>query len=242
MSKIKKYLTSQIGRSFVTNEGYTATIVDGGSKRDRVMIIIDGNIFSVSFSNLVNGTVKNPFHKSVCGVGFVGVGKYLRRTHKDAYAKWSSILHRCYYQEYIDKQPTYRDVTVCEEWHNFQNFAKWYYLKYPRSGDFPEIDKDLKSGHKKEYSPSTCIFVTKKLNSFMSNNYKNNTSGCIGVDFYKPRGTWRARIEIDGKRNILDILSQEMTLVLRIGKQGVLKQEDGEHFILLIMKKMLSKT
>ena len=38
----------------------------------------------------------------------------------------------------------YLDVTVCEEWHNFQNFAKWFYENYYEiSGEKMRLDKDI---------------------------------------------------------------------------------------------------
>lgn len=33
------------------------------------------------------------------------------------------ILERGYSKLWKEKHPTYEDVYVCEEWHNFQNFA-----------------------------------------------------------------------------------------------------------------------
>ena len=76
------------------------------------------------------GKIKNPYDKEVYGVGYLGVGEYKSRgedgKQTKVYQAWTNMLKRCYDPYYINKYPTYINCYVCELWHCFQNFAKWY--------------------------------------------------------------------------------------------------------------------
>lgn len=116
--------------------------------------------------------VKDHFLPSVYGVGFFGVGNFkatCKGRNTTAYNKWLRMIQRCYDKTYHDKSPTYRDCTVCEEWHNFQNFAKWFYENYPNDGKDYQLDKDIKVDGNKLYSPDTCMFVSALENSVKAN-------------------------------------------------------------------------
>lgn len=114
-------------------------------------------------SSIKSGSVKDKLHPSVCGVGFIGVGKYKRNDSK-AYHIWKGMLARCYSHKKQKRQPTYIGVTVCKEWHNFQNFAKWFYDNYIEGFD---LDKDIKQieVENKTYSPDACEFVSRSKNN-----------------------------------------------------------------------------
>ncbi len=110
------------------------------------------------------GQVRDKMIPSVCGVGFLGSGKYTVTKHGKLtlwYRKWHSMLSRCYLYSQFSKRKGYEDCYVCEEWHNFQNFAKWVEVNYPKDGSNYELDKDIKIKGNKVYSPNTCLFVSK---------------------------------------------------------------------------------
>lgn len=170
----------QVGDVFTNNEGDKGTIVEliSGTKvvkRKAVIMFEDGTKISVRTPKLNTGSWKNPNKPVVCGVGFIGIGDF-NTLHKGcssrAYVKWNSMLRRCYAvgsEEYIG----YGDagVVVCKEWHNFQNFAEWFYNKDTPSAKL-QLDKDLKYPEGftgKLYSPSTCCLVSSKVNSMMAN-------------------------------------------------------------------------
>ena len=85
------------------------------------------------------------------------------------YQKWLSMLKRCYSVKYQNRQPTYIGCTVCKEWLLFSNFRKWMEAQTWKG---MELDKDIIVYNNKIYSPSTCCFVTKEINSLL-NNHKN---------------------------------------------------------------------
>ena len=107
------------------------------------------------------------------GIGYIGDGKYKSRDENKkktkAYNTWGHMLRRCYDPYYLNEHPTYRDCIVCEEWHNFQNFAKWFYENYYECNDEQmQLDKDILIKGNKIYSPNTCILVPKRINSLFT--------------------------------------------------------------------------
>ena len=112
-------------------------------------------------SHITRGAVKDLLFKSVYGVGFYGINKGLEidfNVERSAYSTWYGMMLRCYSSKYRAKFPTYELVTICNEWHDFQNFARWYSDNYIKGN---ELDKDIKQKGviEKEYSPETCLFV-----------------------------------------------------------------------------------
>lgn len=85
------------------------------------------------------------------------------------YQKWQKLLERCYSEPYTQRKPSYREVTVCDEWLTFSNFRKWCIEQEKEVGDISklELDKDLLGNGSKTYSPSTCCFLLKKVNMFI---------------------------------------------------------------------------
>lgn len=95
-----------------------------------------------------------------------------------AYRAWMHILARSYSKNYHEKQPTYKGVTVCDEWLLFSNFRKWWMTNYIEGY---HLDKDLLILSNKIYSPETCIYVPQWLNSFTINNTASRGKYKIGV-------------------------------------------------------------
>tara|TARA_R110000764_G_scaffold89387_1_gene170896 strand:+ start:1201 stop:1839 length:639 start_codon:yes stop_codon:yes gene_type:complete len=118
---------------------------------------------------VITGKIKDPLHPYRYDIGFVGIGKHtpsLKGKTSKAYRAWSNMLTRCYRGSYAEKNPTYKDCTVCDEWHDFQNFASWF------NGNYTEglhLDKDIKTEGNKVYSPLTCLFVSPADNAIKAN-------------------------------------------------------------------------
>jgi len=178
-------------RSFTTKEGYTCILTDYGTKPGYVTCCILDYSFEAIVSNIRRGTVKYPFHASVYGNGFIGVGPFSRKSHEKVYETWRGIIERVYSLKLHTGRPTYKDVTVCKEWLNLQNFGKW--MESSNYKDGWELDKDLLSGDSKIYSPETCIFIPPELNTFLATKYSNNASGYIGVYWHKRQCRWIAQ-------------------------------------------------
>lgn len=119
------------GEVYKTKEGYNLIVHDYVDFRNIWVKFEDHEsyVFKTTGKNLREGVISNPFHKSVCGVGCYGVGKYLAKVENKntiEYQSWRDMLRRCYNDKVKEKQTSYKGVTVCDEWLNFQNYALWF--------------------------------------------------------------------------------------------------------------------
>ena len=140
---------------------------------------------NTSYGNFKKGEITNPYDKTVYGYGYVGEGKYNRKDNHNRYEKWSKMIRRCYDPYELNKRPTYINCFVCDEWLNFQNFAKWYEENYYEVKDeIMALDKDILYKNNKIYSPKTCIFVPKRINSLFIRSDASRGEYPIGVSYY----------------------------------------------------------
>ena len=153
------------GTIFETNNCGSVKVIQ---YRDRmnvdVMFIATGTKVVARSFHLRSGSVKDNNYISVLGVGYLGVGEHrakIKGAMTEKYTAWVNMLRRCY----LDEHPTYKDCTVCVEWHDFQVFAEWYENNYPVDGKKYAIDKDIKIDGNKIYSPDFCIFVSQRENN-----------------------------------------------------------------------------
>lgn len=163
-----------VGDKFINsdNEAYTVTHID--SCKEVYVEFTDGTVLKVTSIHAASG-VRNYNSKTVHGVGFTGYGKYSKSTHEKLYFKWSSMLRRGYSEDYKIKKPTYKDVTVCDLWHNFQNFAEWASSRADYIDGW-EIDKDILIPNNKVYCPEACCFVPRVINcTIRSSSLKDKT-------------------------------------------------------------------
>jgi len=132
-----------------------------------VRFIKTNHLVTTHSCSITNGQVKDPFYPRVFGVGYNGIGKYSNSINgkaTPAYTRWKDMLRRCYCKNTKHMQSSYKYVVVCDEWHDFQNFAPWFYRN---NIDGFDLDKDFLSGENKIYSPSTCCFLSPKHNSML---------------------------------------------------------------------------
>lgn len=94
------------------------------------------------------------------------------------YRTWKSILSRCYSGACHKRQPTYVGCTVVDEWKTFSNFKSWMETQ---DWEGKQLDKDLLVEGNKEYGPDTCVFVTRSVNSFMTDSKANRGDLPTGV-------------------------------------------------------------
>lgn len=106
-----------------------------------------------------------------------------------AYQAWIGVLARAYDAKFHAKKPTYSGVKVCDEWHSFMSFRKWW---LENQVDGWELDKDILSDAG-VYSPETSIFVPAWLNLFTTDSGAARGAYPIGVVFRKDAGRFRAR-------------------------------------------------
>lgn len=105
-----------------------------------------------------------------------------------SYAKWKSILQRCYDAKFKLTHPSYKDCKVCNEWLFFSNFKKWFDENYIEGYD---LDKDILVSGNNIYSPQTCCFVPHHINTLIRKfNYKGKYLP-TGISFDKIRNQYK---------------------------------------------------
>ena len=119
-----------------------------------------------------------------------------------AYRAWVSMLERGHSEQFLEKNPTYSDVTVCRDWHSFSAFRTWWLDNYLECG---RLDKDLLVVGNREYSPWSCLYIPQWLNKFTTASGAGRGDLPIGVSFCNQTGKYRSdcRNPITGKKNRL---------------------------------------
>ena len=222
--KHKNY-KSKLGAKVTTSEGYSCEIIEYIAW-DNCKVLLDGNIIieNVRYESFNKGMIKNHYKKSVYGIGYLGEGKYktsFNGKHTKYYTKWRSMLGRCY--DEIQSSSTYGAVTVCEEWHNFQNFAEWFYENYIESF---ELDKDIICSDCKIYSPETCCFVPQEINKLFTK--RDNKRGALPIGVCSSgHNTFIAQFSFGtGKQKYLGSFNtfEEAFQVYKVAKEQYIKE------------------
>lgn len=138
-----------------------------------------------TYQSFKNGLIKCPYEPKVLGIGYIGEGKYKSKENGKntrVYKTWKNMLQRCYDSKYHEEKPTYINCSVSEEFHNFQNFGEWdEYNFYQIEGQQMCLDKDILVKHNKLYSPDTCIYVPKTINSLFVKRQNDRGKSAIGT-------------------------------------------------------------
>lgn len=95
---------------------------------------------------------------------------------------WRNMIIRAYSKSVHKARKTYCGVTVCTEWLTFSKFKAWM---EQQDWEGKQLDKDLLSEVNKIYSPETCVFISRELNSFLSVKTTKTTDLPLGVHRYR---------------------------------------------------------
>lgn len=175
------------------NQGCLMKIVEYNKSNDIIVEFQDDHKTRVRtiYANFKSGSIKNPYYPSVYGVGIIGT-KYPRsvncRNIKE-YETWRHILRRCYDSELKGRQPTYNNVSCCEEWLSYENFYEWLH-KQPNFDKWYEgkrwaVDKDIFTKRNKVYSPENCCLVPQNVNCLFLKREAERGKYPIGVRYTK---------------------------------------------------------
>lgn len=159
----------------------------------------------------------------VCGVGIndlrsltsttIEIGEGGKRRRKTTwrcpfYAVWVDMLKRGYSKNLKARYPSYIGVEVCDEWLTFSNFKRWM---EQQDWAGKQLDKDLLVRGNKIYSPTTCIFVSKQVNTFLLECTAARGLYLIGVSWHSRDHKFTARCQnpFSGKRESLGYFDSE---------------------------------
>lgn len=234
----------EVGHVFVTNQGYECEVIEYNGAFDVLVMFNDeyGCLLKCESAQLNRGSLKNPYHPTVEGVGFMGVGSYKSRVggvFNKSYTTWVNMIRRCYSGD--KKHIHYQDVTVYVEWHNYQNFAKWF---DENSVIDHEIDKDLLFEGNRQYHPSKCTFVPHWLNSLFFVRTRGSSSDLPqGVSFRKSSGRYLVQLSTSysdryiGSFNTLD----QAHFAYLVAKHAHVKKMISENFVPDQVKEQVQK-
>lgn len=187
--------TSRIGEKNTNNQGIEMIIINYINSKNILIQFLDEYkaIVKTQYYDFKKGRVSNPFYKGVCHIGFLGVGKFKFNNKSKVAVIWRSMLIRCYDERHRNNNPTYKNCTVCDEWHNFQNFAEWFENNYyDVDNQQMQLDKDILHKGNKVYSPENCVFVPNNINSLFIKCDKTRGQFPLGVSYDKLHGIFRA--------------------------------------------------
>lgn len=206
---IDKHRQIKLGEERLNNDGDLMKLVEYNGSTSVTIEFQDEfkHRTTTWYANFKKGTMKNPYHKLLYGRGYIGVGPYeqtINRKSTREYDMWRRMFDRCY----SGKQPAYDDCEVCEEWWNFQNFAKWYrehYYEIP--GQNMQVDKDWLRVGNRIYCPENCCIVPQIINTCLLTHTKHNESNIPNGVSITTSNRYKARCSVEGKRKDLGTYS-----------------------------------
>ena len=185
--------------------------------------------------NFNAGRIKCPYEPRLYGVGYIGEGKYKMSEgciKTKAYNTWRAMIERCYNKNKHDR-PTYDECTVCNEWHNFQNFAEWHEENYYEiDNEKMCLDKDIMIKNNKIYSPETCIFVPNRINVLFTKRQNKRGKTFIGLSMYGKDKKFRVSCQNENCKHInlgSYNTQEEAFAVYKQFKENVIKQVADEY-------------
>lgn len=179
-----------------------------------------------TYVNFQRRQVRNPYDKTVYGVGYLGEGKYkvyIDQEHLEpVYNVWRTLLGRCCTEKHRKQFPAYIDCQVYDEWLCYQNFAQWwndniYYVGNERM----HLDKDIKYAGNKLYSPETCIIVPQSINEIFHISGRKNKDKDLP---YTIKRTSRGKYSVSYKGNTLgkyDTIEECVDIYMRAKRKHI---------------------
>lgn len=196
----------RVGEKHTTNQGCIVEVIEYFNRRNCTIRYDNGDVIKdVSYGNLKAGSVKNNNYPSVQGIGYLGDDKYkFTEEEKEVANFWRSMLKRCYNEEFQKRRTTYIGCLVSEDWHNFQNFAKWFHENYnPEYMQDWQLDKDILVRGNKVYSAETCCFVPPHINTLFITGKAGRGEYPIGVD---KRGREKFKAHISRGKGLAELI------------------------------------
>lgn len=220
---------NKVGEKYLTNEGYWVTIIESkGCRNCKIQFESGFTLDNRQFGDIKRGNIYNPYHLSVYGTGYVGIGKYKTpfkgRDYK-VYKTWNHMIERGYSDKFKTSNPAYINCSVDSKWHCFQNFARWMENSYnSETMQGWQLDKDILAKGNKIYSPQTCCFVPQEINNLFTSCTKVRGKYPIGVT--KKRNLYEARVSKNGERISQGFFStpEEAFQAYKIAKEDYIKE------------------
>lgn len=125
--------------------------------------------------------------------------KRINKKQDPIYVKWYRMMHRCYSGR--EKDRYYKDCSVCEEWHDFRNFEKWFKSQTGNNNKGWHLDKDILLKGNTIYSPDTCAIVPPDVNYFLI--LRENGRGFLPIGVTKHKDKFAVQISSEGRQRMI---------------------------------------
>ena len=212
------------GTRFKTNNYGYCEVVEYVNNRKVIVKFDSGYVTTSEMGQLRRGDVKD---KSLPNIKGVAYNDYpypvkINGKHIPEYRLWRNVIERCLFST----QKAYADVTVAKGWLHFSKFKKDI-ESMENSKMLSEgwhLDKDILVKGNKIYSPETCCFVPKEVNSAFVG-LKNTTNLPLGVKFCKRNKKYASQIMLEKKKVHLGYFKtpEEAFIVYKTEKERWLK-------------------
>lgn len=214
----------KVGDRFQNKHGDWYTFIRRIDKRTGIVKFDNtGTEVEVFINNMKNGNVKDHNKPSILGIGFIGRRRSLLNIKSNSYKLWRNVIARCYDATIIYKRPTYKDCCMCDEWHNFTKFEKWFDENYV---DGYCLDKDILYKGNKEYSPNTCCFVPNEINVLFTKRQNKRGELPIGVLYSESKKRFKAQFTKGSEREYLGYFDtkEEAFLAYKKAKESYIQE------------------
>ena len=189
--------------------GKYKVLKDEGFDRVFIKFVETGYEKVIKRSQIKTGYIKDPLYPFLFGVGYFGEGEYTAtRGGKPtrSYGAWEGMVRRCYDKNKNGcERYSGRGVSVCKEWLNFQNFARWFSAQPNSNLRGFEVDKDIINPSAKTYSEENCAIVPHYINALLTTT--NAKRGEFPVGVCKHRAGFLAQCNRNGKRVKLGVFN-----------------------------------
>ena len=139
---------------------------------------------------------------------------------------WTKMLERCCSEKWHQAKPSYRGVTICEEWKRYSSFREW--LLSHLGWEVLQLDKDL-LGDGTLYSPQTCVLIPNRINNLLHTGESFRGDLPCGVKRGNKSRRYVAAVRKEGKKVHLGTYDtpEQAHTAWQKGKIDVLKYEIG---------------
>ena len=157
---------------------------------------------------------------------YVYDSSYSKKIKVREYSLWTSMLHRCFSQEKLQDNPTYKDCLVSDNFLNYTYFYDWCQNQIGFGKQGWQLDKDILSESNKIYSETTCAFIPQEINKFFTNRVNDRGNYPVGVTLDKVKNKFQARCKTESCRKHLGyfVSFDEAFLAYKTFKEVMCKQ------------------
>jgi len=190
--------TVKVGQVYINRQGSQIKVIEYENST-KILVEIGKTKYQqyVHAGNLISLNVHDNFAPSLAGRGIFGDA--VVDVKSQVYTSWAGMFKRCY-TFYEDKPRARINYEGCEVHENFvylPDYIDWYnkQLVEPKW----HLDKDLLVKGNKVYSPETCVFLPRALNTFLTLRGNDRGPYPLGVTYHDRLGKYEASCNRDGK-------------------------------------------